>query len=69
MLPFTLVDRLRYILERQLIKGVHYQLLVVALFIGLISLIGGWLARPSAEAGVPLTDAVWWAFLRLTDPG
>lgn len=69
MLPFTLVDRLRYILERQLIKGVHYQLLVVGLFIGLISLIGGWLAWPSATAEVPLSDSVWWAFLRLTDPG
>jgi len=69
MLPFTLVDRLRYILERQLIKGVHYQLLVVALFIGIISLLGGWLAWPTAEAGVPLADSVWWAFLRLTDPG
>lgn len=69
MLPFTLVDRLRYILERQLIKGVHYQLLVVALFIGLISLIGGWLAWPSAPGDVPLADSVWWAFLRLTDPG
>ncbi len=69
MLPFTLVDRLRYILERQLIKGVHYQLLVVALFIALISLIGGWLAWPSSQADVPLADSVWWAFLRLTDPG
>lgn len=69
MLPFTLVDRLRYILERQLIKGVHYQLLVVALFIGLISLIGGWLAWPTAQANAPLADSVWWAFLRLTDPG
>lgn len=69
MLPFTLVDRLRYILERQLIKGVHYQLLVVVLFIGLISLLGGWLAWPSAETDVPLSDSVWWAFLRLTDPG
>ena len=59
MLPFTLVDRLRYILERQLIKGVHYQLLVVALFIGLISLIGGWLAWPTAQADVPLADSVW----------
>lgn len=69
MLPFTFVDRLRYILERQLIKGVHYQLLVVALFIGLISLIGGWLAWPTTQADVPLADSVWWAFLRLTDPG
>ena len=69
MLPFTLVGRLRYILERQLVKGAHYQLMVVAVFIGLISLIGGWLAWPSAGPDVPLADSVWWAFLRLTDPG
>jgi hypothetical protein len=69
MLPFTLVGRLRYILERQLVKGAHYQLMVVAIFIGLISLIGGWLAWPSAAADMPLADSVWWAFLRLTDPG
>lgn len=69
MLPFTLVGRLRYILERQLVKGAHYQLMVVAVFIGLISLIGGWLAWPSAAADMPLADSVWWAFLRLTDPG
>lgn len=69
MLPFSFVDRLRYLVERQFIKGAHYQLLVVAAFIALISLIGGWLAWPSAPAGGSLADSVWWAFLRLTDPG
>ena len=69
MLPFSFVDRLRYLVERQFIKGAHYQLLVVAAFIALISLIGGWLAWPSAPDGSNLADSVWWAFLRLTDPG
>ena len=69
MLPFSFVDRLRYLVERQFIKGAHYQLLVVAAFIALISLIGGWLAWPSAPEGSNLADSVWWAFLRLTDPG
>lgn len=69
MLPFTPLERLRYILERQLVKGAHYQLLVVAVFIGLISLIGGWLAWPSSAPDMSLSDSVWWAFLRLTDPG
>lgn len=69
MLPFTLLERVRYILERQLVKGAHYQLLVVAVFIGLISLVGGWLAWPSSAQEMSLADSVWWAFLRLTDPG
>lgn len=69
MLPFSFVDRLRYLIERQFVKGAHYQLLVVAAFIALISLIGGWLAWPSAPEGGTLADSVWWAFLRLTDPG
>ena len=47
MLPFSFVDRLRYLVERQFIKGAHYQLLVVAAFIALISLIGGWLVWPT----------------------
>ncbi|MDL2199025.1 ion channel DMI1 [Halopseudomonas aestusnigri] len=68
MLPFSFIDRLRYLVERQFIKGAHYQLLVVAAFIALISLIGGWLVWPTGgEAS--LADSVWWAFLRLTDPG
>ncbi|MEH6566277.1 MAG: ion channel DMI1 [Halopseudomonas sp.] len=69
MLPFSFVDRLRYLIERQFVKGAHYQLLVVAAFIALISLVGGWLAWPTAPAGGSLADSVWWAFLRLTDPG
>lgn len=68
MLPFSFVDRLRYLVERQFVKGAHYQLLVVAAFIALISFIGGWLAWPTG-AGESLADSVWWAFLRLTDPG
>ena len=56
MLPFSFVDRLRYLVERQFIKGAHYQLLVVAAFIALISLIGGWLAWPSAPEGVGVSN-------------
>ena len=69
MLPFTLIGRVRYVLERQLVKGAHYQLLVVAVFIGLISLVGGWLVWPAASHEMTLAESIWWAFLRLTDPG
>lgn len=60
----------RHLLERLAIRGAGYQLLLVAALIGLISLIGGALIRGADPAGTTsLGDAVWWAFLRLTDPG
>jgi hypothetical protein len=61
--------RLIFYVERQFIKGPQYQLLFVGLFIGLISLLGGIMLWPVAEADESFGDAVWWAFLRLSDPG
>lgn len=58
-----------FFLERQLVKGAHYQLLSVAAVLGLISVIGGILVLPSGEPTANLGEAVWWAFLRLSDPG
>lgn len=63
------VQRLQFYLERQFLRGTSFQLLVVAALIGLISLMGGLLVLPLADAGGRLGDAVWWAFLRLSDPG
>lgn len=70
MLPFRIVDRIKFVVERQLVKGAGFQLLVVGLFIALISLIGGLLViLPHAGEFESVSDAIWWAFLRLTDPG
>ncbi|KPQ29832.1 MAG: K+ transport system NAD-binding component [Marinobacter excellens HL-55] len=69
MLPFRIIDRVKFVLERQLVKGAGFQLLVVGLFIGLISLIGGLLVVPQGGEFDDPGAAVWWAFLRLTDPG
>ncbi len=69
MLPLRFVDRLRFFVERQFVKGAFFQLLVVAVAVGLISLIGGLLVAPFAGPFDTLGEAVWWAFLRLTDPG
>jgi hypothetical protein len=69
MLPLRFIDRVKFVVERQFVKGAGFQLLVVAVFIGLISVVGGLLVMP---LGAPFDDvgsAVWWAFLRLTDPG
>ncbi|MGM0768744.1 MAG: CASTOR/POLLUX-related putative ion channel [Pseudomonadota bacterium] len=69
MLPFRIIDRLKFIVERQLVKGAGFQLLVVGVFIGLISLVGGLLVVPQEGAFEGVGSAIWWAFLRLTDPG
>ncbi|MDK9556435.1 ion channel DMI1 [Marinobacter sp. M216] len=69
MLPFRIVDRIKFVVERQLVKGAGFQLLVVAAFIALISLIGGLLVVPLGASFENVGSAIWWAFLRLTDPG
>jgi hypothetical protein len=69
MLPFRIIDRVKFFVERQLVKGAGFQLLVVAAFIALISLVGGLLVLMFGESFSDIGTAVWWAFLRLTDPG
>ncbi|TBW58513.1 ion channel DMI1 [Marinobacter halodurans] len=69
MVPLPFIDRVKYIVERQFVKGALFQLLVVGVCIGLISLVGGLLVWPGSDSFNSLGDAVWWAFLRLTDPG
>ncbi|MEX1010933.1 MAG: hypothetical protein WDZ29_02615 [Balneolaceae bacterium] len=66
---FRLIERFNFLLERQFVKGAHYQLLIVAALIGLISIIGGILVIPTGEPLDNFGDSVWWAFLRLSDPG
>lgn len=69
MLPFRIIDRLKFIVERQLVKGAGFQLLVVGFCIAFISLLGGLLVVPQGGEFDDPGAAVWWAFLRLTDPG
>ncbi|MCU4674993.1 hypothetical protein N7931_05035 [Catenovulum sp. 2E275] len=63
------IDRLKYFVERQLVKGAGYQLFVIVACIAFISLAGGLLISPINFDGRALSEDVWWAFLRLTDPG
>lgn len=69
MLPLRFIDRAKFFVERQFVRGASFQLLVVAALIGLISLVGGLLVYPFDANDLDFGDAVWWAFLRLTDPG
>lgn len=64
-----IVNRLTYILERLLLGGAHFQLLIIAGLIFLVSLSSGFLAYIFAGSFNDLFDASWWAFLRLSDPG
>ena len=63
-----LFDRTKFFLERQFVKGAHFQLLAMALFVVLLSILGGILVF-GTEPGERLGEAIWWAFLRLSDPG
>ncbi|MEX0732520.1 MAG: hypothetical protein WED00_05185 [Aquisalimonadaceae bacterium] len=73
-LPFPkhltlLKERLKFFLERQFVKGTRYQFLFVAALVGLISVIGGVLVLGTGDPQQNVADSIWWAFLRLTDPG
>lgn len=65
-----LLNRIKFVLERLMVRGARYQLLVVAAVIGLVSVIAGGLVYWwGHEWPLGLGDSLWWAFLRLTDPG
>ncbi|MCH2534752.1 MAG: hypothetical protein MK008_09955, partial [Bdellovibrionales bacterium] len=56
-------------IERFLIKGAWFQLFSVAVTIVIISLFFGAIAFFYTDHFVNIQNAIWWAFLRLTDPG
>ena len=62
-------DRARFTLERLVLRGVHSRLLLAAAIVAIVSLVAGAIALLADPATTELDDAVWWAFLRLTDPG
>jgi ion channel POLLUX/CASTOR len=64
-----LFNRLRFILERWIQGGAGHQLLVTAGIIGVIAVLAGTLAWSLSGSFGGYGDAIWWSFLRLTDPG
>ncbi|MDB4995822.1 MAG: hypothetical protein JWM74_3254 [Myxococcaceae bacterium] len=64
-----LLNRLKFELERFLVRSPVHRLLFIALLIAVVSIVGGLLARRTGGTFKSDGDAVWWAFLRLTDPG
>jgi ion channel POLLUX/CASTOR len=69
-MPQRIPNQLKFRLERLTLRGPQYRLLIIAALIGLLSLAGGSIIHvfdANFEGG--FADAVWWSFLRLSDPG
>lgn len=62
-------NKLKFYLERLLLRGAHYRLLIIAALLGLVSIVAGSLAMTATGDFKSLGEATWWAFLRLSDPG
>jgi hypothetical protein len=61
--------RLQLHIERFLHRGLPARLLLIAILIGAVAVVAGtavWLVHDGFDE---LPGAIWWAFLRLTDPG
>lgn len=63
------MNRFKFIIERYMIRGPWHRLLVIAVVIGIISLAAGLFVFYEIGGFKLPSDAVWWAFLRLTDTG
>ncbi|MBT8400425.1 MAG: ion channel DMI1 [Rhodothermia bacterium] len=62
-------NRIQFLLERWIQRGALYQLLFMLGLIAIVAFSGGLLAASFTGVFGNLGEAVWWAFLRLTDPG
>jgi len=59
----------RFHFERLFLRGVSYRLLFASILITAVALIGGLLVFILDASFDDMGESVWWAFLRLTDPG
>jgi hypothetical protein len=69
-MPQRIPNQLKFRIERLMLRGPQYRLLVIAALLGLLSIAGGWIIFYfDATFTGGFADAVWWSFLRLSDPG
>ncbi len=68
-LPGRLKNRIKFEVERFILYRSLHQLMMIALVIALIALLGGIAAFFLTDDFGRLNEAIWWSFLRLTDPG
>lgn len=65
----VVTNRAKFLVERLMLRGARYRLLVIAALIGLIALLAGFAVYAATDDFAAPGEAIWWAFLRLTDPG
>jgi len=63
------MGRLRFAFERLMTRGLRYRLLLAAVIVGVVALVGGLVGIALGAGFSDPGEAIWWAFLRLTDPG
>lgn len=64
-----LKNKLKFNIEQFLLRGAYARLLFIASLIGLVAIGGGLLVQATDDSFEGNKSAIWWAFLRLTDPG
>ncbi len=64
-----LKNKFKFNIEHFLLRGAYARLLFIASLIGLVASAGGLLVQVTDGSFVEKKSAIWWAFLRLTDPG
>ncbi len=62
-------QRLRFALERLVLRGLRYRLMLAAAILAVVALVAGVLILLLDTSFSNLGEAMWWAFLRLSDPG
>lgn len=68
-MPFRPLDRAKFAIERWLVRGAWHRVALAALLIILISTLGGALVLIWGQGFRGFSEAIWWSFLRLSDPG
>ena len=64
-----IIDLVKFRVERFLLGGAQNRLVFIAILLLLVSLAGGFFVHLIDPQLSIFEDAVWWAFLRLSDPG
>ena len=64
-----LKNRFKFQIEQLPLRGAHSRSLFIAPLVGLVAVGGGLLVQATDATFEGNKTAIWWAFLRLTDPG
>jgi hypothetical protein len=60
---------IRFTFERLLLRGLHYRLMFAAAIVAFVAISAGLLVLTLDPNFQDAGEAIWWSFLRLTDPG